>query len=651
MASKSNNKIPPGHTLFRAIPRRRKHRNPGIAVAFRHSAGNNSSPLIFCEGLEKREASARKLAAELWQWRGHVFRHAPSLPSSQYPIQHANRSVKITLPRHHNSGEKRKEIKDQQMKPITILRSRNGLLRELESSVLCLKCSTEEATKWNPTLNNEALDKFTVLHDLKYLADKKIVGECYFGVTNLLELLRVQRSINELKATQKSFKKRLEQLLQNLENKRNYQKGREWQRIETVLDNLKDKLGRERRSRERMELFNTKLVHELAKVNLSAKHYMTKYKKEKKERRMIEEVCNELAIQVREDTAKLEGLLSDSVKICKEVEEEREMMEMADLWREERVQMKLADAQFLLEDKYNQMVQLVTFLQMFLISRGAELDTSELEDAQLIKQAVESVNIKSIVELSYDFSKSDDTVFSTFEELRKDNTQEGMIKPGSFTPFNSPLSTIHIESLDEEVLNKSSTMHQNSPSRDYNIGLELINSSETVGYIEDQKFSSKSQRGDTYSVNVNQDKDILVSEAEYSEKACLESSKRGVNGACSVSIGDIKRKVYLSSKQLRSHPKRGITNSSTKYSKYKRLGDGWHKQKECNNNLPTSSFPEGSQCQISVEDGFKHSELLEQGKSTYKNRNPHIIRGIRGCTEWPRGITKSNLKATPSEKE
>ncbi|KAG5005675.1 hypothetical protein JHK82_023657 [Glycine max] len=524
MASKSNNKTPPdpmissGHTLIPAIRRRRKHRNPGIAVAFRlkgahkkHSASNNnSSPVNFGEGFQKsEEASARKLAAGLWQWRfmnGTVFRYAPSLPPSK---------------------------------------------SQLESSTPCLKyCSKEEATKWNPALNNEAFNKFTMLYSMKHLEKKQIVGDCYFGVTNLLELLRAQRSINELKATQKSSRKRGEQFLQNLEDKKVLRKCRECHKIETTFDNIKDKLAREKRSRERMELFNTKLVHELAKTKTSAKQYMTNYKKEKRERKVIEEVCNELAMKVREDTAKLEMLLRDSVKICKVVEEEREMMEMTELWREERMQMKLADAQFVLEDKYNQMVQLIAFLQVFLRSRGAELDTTELEDVELIKQAVESVNIKRIVELSYDFSKSSDDAVSTSEELRKENT--------------------------EEELNKSPILHHNSPSSDYYIELELNNN----GYLEDQKFNSMPQRGDTdtYSVNVNQDKDMLLgSEAECSEKACLEPLKSS--------------KVCLTSKQLiRSCPNGGRTISSTKSSQDRRLGDdGWHKQKECNQRLPTSS--------------------------------------------------------------
>ena len=116
----------------------------------------------------------------------------------------------------------------------------------------------------------------------------------------------------------------------------------------------------------------------------------------------MEEMCEELAMQIGEDKAKLTVILSESKRICEEVEEERNMMQMAELWREERVQMKLVDAQFVLEDKYNRLVQLAASLERFLISRGAELDTTELEDAELIKQEVESLNIQRVMELSFD---------------------------------------------------------------------------------------------------------------------------------------------------------------------------------------------------------------------------------------------------------
>ncbi|PNX87406.1 hypothetical protein L195_g043494 [Trifolium pratense] len=183
-----------------------------------------------------------------------------------------------------------------------------------------------------------------------------------------------------------------------------------------MLDELKDKLARERRNSEKMEFLNTKLLRELDVANKSAERFMKNYEKERRKRKLTEEMCDELEKKIGKDKANLDKLMRDSIKMYKDVEEEREMMRITDQWREDRVQMKLADAKDLLEEKYNQMVKLIAYLQTFLRSRGDEVNNNEIEDARLIKQMVESVNIRQIVELSYNFSKSDDNVFPIYEE-------------------------------------------------------------------------------------------------------------------------------------------------------------------------------------------------------------------------------------------
>ena len=267
-----------------------------------------------------------------------------------------------------------------------------GFVFQLESSIPHLNGSKGVATIWNPT-RNEASNEFIMIHSRKLLEDKKVVGNHNSVVSTLLEeLLQAQRSINKLKAEQKSLKKNVEHFLQNLKVENIFLKHKEHYKIKATLDDLKGMLERERRSRERMELLNTKLLHELAEANLLAKQFMTNCEKEKKERELMEEMCEELAMQIGEDKAKFTVVLSESMRICEKVEEERNMMQMAELWREERVQMKLADAQLVLEDKYNQLVQLYASLEMFFMSRGTELETTELEDAESIKQEVESIN-------------------------------------------------------------------------------------------------------------------------------------------------------------------------------------------------------------------------------------------------------------------
>ncbi|XP_061345572.1 uncharacterized protein LOC133291334 [Gastrolobium bilobum] len=299
------------------------------------------------------------------------------------------------------------------------------------------------------------------IHSKKHLKERKLRGDSVVSAL-IPELLRAQRCINKLKAEHNSSKKKLKQLVRNLEEEKILWKHREAQKIQAILDELKDKLAREKRSRERMELLNTKLLHELAEAKLYAKKFMIKYEEEKKERELMEQVCNELAMQIGEDKAKLEGLQKDFMDIREEVEEERKMFQMAGLWREESMQMKLVDAKLALEDKYNQMIQLIAYMQDFLRSRGDELDTMKSRDAQLIKQAAESVNVQCIKEeLSYDFSKSNEN-FPIYEELRKGKINERAIKADSL-----PSSTIHIVSFDEDYLNNYSVLHQPSTSSDY----------------------------------------------------------------------------------------------------------------------------------------------------------------------------------------
>ncbi|KAJ1422393.1 hypothetical protein SESBI_13017 [Sesbania bispinosa] len=91
---------------------------------------------------------------------------------------------------------------------------------------------------------------------------------------------------------------------------------------------------------------------EQAHAKLLAKRYMQDYEKERKARELVEEVCDELANEIGEDKAEVEVLKRESMKLREEVEEERRMLQMAEVWREEHVHMKLIDAKVALNEKY-----------------------------------------------------------------------------------------------------------------------------------------------------------------------------------------------------------------------------------------------------------------------------------------------------------
>lgn len=99
---------------------------------------------------------------------------------------------------------------------------------------------------------------------------------------------------------------------------------------QTQIMDLKAELDFERKSRKMAESTNKKLVKELVE--------------ERRGRKALEKVCEELEKKISSEKTEI-----DQMK--REIEAERKMLRMAEVIREERVQMKMADAKILFEEK------------------------------------------------------------------------------------------------------------------------------------------------------------------------------------------------------------------------------------------------------------------------------------------------------------
>lgn len=104
------------------------------------------------------------------------------------------------------------------------------------------------------------------------------------------------------------------------------------------IDRLKAELEYERKMRRKVESFNQVLVMELTE-----------------ERRQREEAEKQLKL--------LEGEVAchrvEVEKVLNEIDEERRMLRIAELWREERVQLKLSEAKLLLEEKIREITEFI----------------------------------------------------------------------------------------------------------------------------------------------------------------------------------------------------------------------------------------------------------------------------------------------------
>ena len=91
----------------------------------------------------------------------------------------------------------------------------------------------------------------------------------------------------------------------------------------------------------------------------------------------------------------MEEIKLESIKVREEVEEERKMLQMAEVWREERVQMKLIEAKVALEEKSSALDKLREDLEAFINSKmtsqgsgTASIAATDMQDAELLREAV-----------------------------------------------------------------------------------------------------------------------------------------------------------------------------------------------------------------------------------------------------------------------
>ncbi|KAL1558247.1 hypothetical protein AAHA92_08737 [Salvia divinorum] len=202
-------------------------------------------------------------------------------------------------------------------------------------------------------------------------------------------------------------------------------------------------LETEKKLRRRIEKLNRKTEAELAETRASLARTAKELESEKKARRKVEQVCEELARGVWD-------LKRQFSKVREEVEKEREMFHLADLLREERVQMKLSDAKCLYEEKNALVDKLRNEVEAYLegTKYGKEGDGSPRQDKtneleKMLKETFQGLQQNQEKEkgaaVNQDEEDSDDSDLHSFElsmgEISKSLIWGNAVKNGSKRNF------------------------------------------------------------------------------------------------------------------------------------------------------------------------------------------------------------------------
>ncbi|XP_058739015.1 uncharacterized protein LOC131610937 [Vicia villosa] len=180
------------------------------------------------------------------------------------------------------------------------------------------------------------------------------------------ELERARLLVNQHIQEQRSDQNEINYLMKCFAEEKAAWKSKEREVVEAAIESVAGELDVERKLRRRLESLNKKLGRELAETKASLLKAVKELETEKRAREIIEKVCDELARDVDEDKSKIEKQRRVSTKDCREVEREKEMMQLTDMLREERAQKKLSAAKYQHEEKNAAVDMLRNQLEAFL---------------------------------------------------------------------------------------------------------------------------------------------------------------------------------------------------------------------------------------------------------------------------------------------
>ncbi|KAJ6765668.1 PLANT/F24K9-26 PROTEIN [Salix purpurea] len=189
-----------------------------------------------------------------------------------------------------------------------------------------------------------------------------------------IELDRACISANQLIKEHRSNRSEIEYLVKHFEEEKAAWKNKERDRIRSAIACIAEELEIERKLRRQTERLNKKLGKELADTKESLSKAMKELETEKRAKEILEQVCDELARGIGEERAEVEEMKKESAMVRNEVEKEREMLHLADVLREERVQMKLSEAKYHFEEKNAAVESLRNELETYLREKVGEKD-------------------------------------------------------------------------------------------------------------------------------------------------------------------------------------------------------------------------------------------------------------------------------------
>ncbi|GLU05904.1 hypothetical protein SLE2022_229770 [Rubroshorea leprosula] len=425
-----------------------------------HHSGTQHPPAV----------SARKLAATLWDFHHHDHDHHLSDSNMQ-------RSINSNNGRHHHHRQ-RNHFKDKGIDLSQFLHdhcpssdpdqpeSASSLRRHIAQTLMqhhraiersnhalqpvspASYGSSMEVAPYNPAATPDSSLDFrgrvgephynlkTSTELLKVLNRIWSLEEQHASNISLIKALKTELGharirIKELLRDQQADRHEIDDLMKQIAEEKLARKSKEQDRIHAALESVRDELEDERKLRKRSESLHRKLARELSEAKSSLSSALKDLEKERESRRLLEDLCDEFAKAIRNYEQEVHFLKQKSEKDWTgKADHDRLILHLSESWLDERMQMKLEEAQPGFAEKNSVVDKLGFEIETFL--QANRVGTSKRNDHVLARDprnSLESVPLNDAVSAPQEVGAEDDSAGSDSNCFELNKQGNGDLKP------------------------------------------------------------------------------------------------------------------------------------------------------------------------------------------------------------------------------
>ncbi|KAI5601341.1 hypothetical protein POPTR_001G096200v4 [Populus trichocarpa] len=161
-----------------------------------------------------------------------------------------------------------------------------------------------------------------------------------------IELDHARIRIKELLRYQQADRHEIDDLMKQIAEDKLVQKSKEQERLHAAIQSLRDELEDERKLRKRSESLHRKLARELSEVKSSFSNALKEMERERKSRKLLEDLCDEFAKGIKDYEQEVHTLNKKSDRDwVRRADGDRLILHISESWLDERMQMRLEEAQ------------------------------------------------------------------------------------------------------------------------------------------------------------------------------------------------------------------------------------------------------------------------------------------------------------------